>query len=452
MFDFMKPFHQLSIWILKFVSEEKLNRNAGNLEQDLAALSPGKKQMGIKEYFAKRMSIFFIIIFWGAGISLFTEIILAREADQLENNKIGRPGYGEGTRETELGVYLEGKSEQAVISVQVQERKYTAAQIEDKFDKLMKNLDSIILGENESLDEVRTNLILPETLENGVVKTEWFLSPDYIINSRGEFINVPEQKGELIELRAVMKCQGQEAECSLYAHVYPPLQTQEEAYLSSIQMEIEKADASSVTEPDLTLPAVVDGKAVRWTKQKSPAGMILSVIFLAAAVGSFVGDRQKINKRIAWRKRQMIIDYPELLLKISMLLGAGLTINRAVTKLALEYRDRREKEEHYAYEELLAAYYEIQTGVSQTNAYEHFGERCQVACYRKLGSLLSQNIKKGSEGLIEQLETEMIVGMEERKKEAKRLGEEAGTKLLMPMILMLIVVLIILMVPAVLSF
>jgi hypothetical protein len=37
---------------------------------------------------------------------------------------------------------------------------------------------------------------------------------------------------------------------------------------------------------------------------------------------------------------------------------------------------------------------------------------------------------------------------EERKETAKRLGEEAGTKLLIPMMIMLVLVLVIIMVPA----
>jgi len=44
-----------------------------------------------------------------------------------------------------------------------------------------------------------------------------------------------------------------------------------------------------------------------------------------------------------------------------------------------------------------------------------------------------------------------IQAFEERKAQAKRLGEEAGTKLLLPMFLMLAVVLVIVIVPAFLT-
>ena len=61
-------------------------------------------------------------------------------------------------------------------------------------------------------------------------------------------------------------------------------------------------------------------------------------------------------------------------------------------------------------------------------------------------------MKRGSEGLREALLNETKNAFEERKQAARRLGEEAGTKLLLPMILMLGVVLIIIVVPAYFSF
>ena len=85
-------------------------------------------------------------------------------------------------------------------------------------------------------------------------------------------------------------------------------------------------------------------------------------------------------------------------------------------------------------------------------AYEKFGKRCGEPGYIKLGSILSQNLKKGAKGLQELLEQEAETGFEDRKHAARKLGEEAGTKLLFPMMLMLAIVLVVLTVPAVMSF
>ena len=77
--------------------------------------------------------------------------------------------------------------------------------------------------------------------------------------------------------------------------------------------------------------------------------------------------------------------------------------------------------------------------------------RCNVSSYRKLGTLLSQNLRKGSGGLTEILGREAEEAFEDRKNLAKKLGEEAGTKLMIPMFLMLIIVFSIVIIPAFLS-
>ena len=50
------------------------------------------------------------------------------------------------------------------------------------------------------------------------------------------------------------------------------------------------------------------------------------------------------------------------------------------------------------------------------------------------------------------LEQEAAAGFEERKNEARKMGEEAGTKLLLPMMVMLVLVLVILILPALMNF
>ena len=87
-------------------------------------------------------------------------------------------------------------------------------------------------------------------------------------------------------------------------------------------------------------------------------------------------------------------------------------------------------------------------GVPEAECYEKFGRRCGTQEYMRFGALLSQNLRKGTKGLNDLLRLEAIQSFEERKARARRLGEEAGTKLLLPMFLMLAEVLVIVVVPA----
>lgn len=60
--------------------------------------------------------------------------------------------------------------------------------------------------------------------------------------------------------------------------------------------------------------------------------------------------------------------------------------------------------------------------------------------YMKFSTLLVQNLRKGSDDLLRRMELEAEDAVRTRRELAKQLGEEAGTKLLLPMMLMLAVV------------
>lgn len=62
--------------------------------------------------------------------------------------------------------------------------------------------------------------------------------------------------------------------------------------------------------------------------------------------------------------------------------------------------------------------------------------------------ILGQSRQTGMKNLQELLAQEMDTAWEQQKQAAKRLGEEAGTKLLLPLFLMLLVVMVLVMVPA----
>ena len=81
-----------------------------------------------------------------------------------------------------------------------------------------------------------------------------------------------------------------------------------------------------------------------------------------------------------------------------------------------------------------------------------FGRRCGLPYYTKFAGFLEQSRKNGAKNLREHLRLEMEEAYEQRKHEAKRLGEEASTKLLLPLFLMLGVVMVMVAVPAMLEF
>ena len=124
-------------------------------------------------------------------------------------------------------------------------------------------------------------------------------------------------------------------------------------------------------------------------------------------------------------------------------------------KIAKNYEQRKNVESipiRYLYEEVLLAVYEFQAGISEEAVYRNFGMRVGIPIYKKVVELLIQNLKKGTGDLLFMLQREENVALEMRKEQAKRLGEEAGTKMLLPMIVLMGVVLLFVLYPAMIQF
>ena len=163
-------------------------------------------------------------------------------------------------------------------------------------------------------------------------------------------------------------------------------------------------------------------------------------------------EKQNREQEEARRKAQMEVDYPEIISKLTLFIGAGMTVKRAWRKIATDYEaEKTDWGIHYAYEEMKQTCNEMDSGITEAESYERFGKRCNLQEYVKLGAMLSQNLRRGTKGLSQILKMEAEVSFEERKSRAKKLGEEAGTKMLVPMFLMLAEVLVIVVVPAFMS-
>jgi hypothetical protein len=429
------------------------------LQQEIVALSMGKKS-SVRAYYVKKVSLFLLVLMVGILISLVGFLVSFLNRGEMVTQSIGRPGYGEGDRKEALTVQIEGSDEEE-LEITVQERKYTDAQKQELLDQALEELDTLILGENETLDEVRSDLYFPETMEDGAVTVSYLTVPYGIIGTDGTLSDGAEDAGTLIEIEATLTCQEQEASYTVYAKVFPPIRTEEEQLRQAIQKEVEEADARDSNEETLTLPQTADGKQLTWLHSAENPLPSLLVLTVLLAFCTYLEMDSRIHQKAEKRKAQLMMDYPDLMWKMTMLLGAGLSIKGTFSRISSEYlREKKEKEKHrqrkddvrYVYEEVTYTCYEMENGIPEAEAYERFGKRCQLPEYIRLGSVLSQNLRKGAKGLTALLETEAASSMNERKNHARKIGEQAGTKLLLPMVLMLIIVLVILMVPAFLSF
>jgi len=174
------------------------------------------------------------------------------------------------------------------------------------------------------------------------------------------------------------------------------------------------------------------------------AGYFL-VCALCVCSAFFLPD-SRLNSGIRKRKLDIMLDFPDFLVKLTLLINAGMNISKAWEKVT-EGMDKSRA----LGRELDMALAEIRSGKSETKAYEDFAKRCRIQEVTRVVSVLLQNIKKGNAELVSILRIHANECWEMRKNAAKKLGEEASSKMLLPMAIMLLSILLIVTTPAILA-
>ncbi len=393
-----------------------------------------------------------ILIFICNAASLLLYIGQMGEGAIEKGNVIKRNTYGQGSRDVELTADVKGIGES--IDFSVSEQKYTDKELEDLFEKIEGELPKLITAGNEGTDRITEDVRLIRSAEGYPFKISWE-SDDYaVIDSDGHVNNEDADTDKTVTLAAVCTYGKKQWVSSFAVHVFPRVYTEKEKLQRSLRTALDKADSRNGSGIYVQLPERLDNAQVTWTERKENTDAAVIALFLILSVLVVVNEDVRLDKQIRSRQRQLMTDYPELVSKVTLYMSAGMSLRNIFFKMAEEYQSTRMhgKGTRYLYEEIRLTCNELQSGVQELQAYEDFSKRCVLRQYMRFGTLITQNLKKGSSDLLYVLRREADDSLEERKGHAKERGEEASTKLLLPMMMMLTVVMVIIIVPAFMSF
>lgn len=181
--------------------------------------------------------------------------------------------------------------------------------------------------------------------------------------------------------------------------------------------------------------------AALWAVGGSPAGslgLLLAVSLPLLAV-------RKVEKAVRARKRDIILDMPVLLNKLTLLINAGETVQQAIHRCS-EQGDPASP----LYAELRKLSHELRDNRSFPQALEDFSKRCAVQEVAMFSTTVLLNYRRGGNDFVLALQDLGRVLWDKRKAVAKTLGEEASSKLVFPMVIIFLVVMIVVAAPAVL--
>lgn len=425
------------------------------IEEELKLLNPYiPKEQLMKDHNQRKWKYTFFIII--AGIALAVGSGFLQEMTQTtKKNVLVRNQYGQGSVVYEKYFEIPNENIKEKIEIEIHELEYSQEELEQLFQTIEKEIPDLILGQNTSLNEVRADLDLGNFYSHKGIEISWETNQPNLIDYQGQIqTSSISPEGKKVQLTCLLTYKEREYDFHLPITLLPKESSKEESLKQSVMEEIKKEEEAGRSQTEVVLPEQINDVSVNWVEEPKNTVQII-VLALLAAMLFFWNFDEKIHKAIVKREEELLMQYHELVEKIVLLVGAGMNLRSAMIKIGQDYQKKKQENGgvfQYAYEEVLIWNLELESGTSESRAYEKFGKRCRVIKYQRLAGLLQQNLKKGTKGLLQVLQQEVDEASEERKTIAKRLGEEAGTKLLGPMLLMLIVVLIIMLLPAFLSF
>ncbi len=393
-----------------------------------------------------------VLIIAAACIVIVAVVFAINSSNDNVVEQLKRPSYSENTDNYVLSVKVD--DEEFDMEIQVEPQKIPLDELQKYFDMSFEIVSGKLLGGNSSFDNIRTDLNFVSEIEEYGINVDYTTDNYDLVNCFGEVKNenaLPE--GSECTITITFEYDGMYQSYKQTVVIMPPDYTKEELLANKINALI--AEENSEEDEYVILPNELDGKQISFAEKaenKLPVIIILTVIVLMLLYYRKFAAGRKLEKE---REQKLAMDYSEIVSKLSLLIGAGMSNASAFTKIANDYRNTLNKpkaQKRPAYDEILAASNRIASGVSEADVYAAFGRSCKIHCYVKLGSLLTQNIRKGGDDFIGALRAETTEAFIERKAIARKSGEEAGTKLLLPMGIMLCIVLVIIIVPAFMSF
>ena len=415
--------------------------------RDVMELYPGKSREEVRELIYKEVKK---KLFPGFIAAVFFLILAVIVGQKPKEEGILRPAPGKEPMSIQVQITLESAVTELPVSIGALE--YEESRIEELHQEAESYLDKVVPQANNSLEKVTEKLYFPTTLPQTGSDISWSTDAPWLVTAEGKVLNYGLEVPKNVEITAKVSYGSEERVFSRIITVYPPVYTEEEFLLQRIQQELVFQEEENRTKERFFLPEKVLGYSVQRAENFS-FGTTWFLVLLAVAVPLLLysGYFGNLDTRRRKRKEQAESCYSEFVTKLSLLLAAGNSVRQVFIRLAAEY-EKNYGISHVLAAELRVTKQELDNGRSETVVYEDFGRRIGVLAYRRMASLLTQSVSRGVQGMRALLLQEAKEVMAQEKAHIRQKGEQAGTKLLLPMMGMLFLVFAILLMPAFQSF
>lgn len=331
------------------------------------------------------------------------------------------------------------------ITYKLAPRQYSVSEKKEIFEDGFKKVKNAILGANTDLMHITKSLTLVEQVEELPVQIAYEMEDNEFIGVDGILIKEPEEPTK-VSIQVTLSLGEEKRSQTIFVMVVPKNYSKKELQLQEYKKMIKDIDQQSATKKQVTLPKEISGERVQLEEKNSNTSVKLLLLGIGLVVLFWFYQWEQNKKMQKERKNNLLEQYPDFIHSLVLYLGAGLSVRNGLSRI-VEQLNRQEKTS-YLQIELQMTIAALRSGEAEMTAYETFAKRTRLQEYVRCMTMINQNISKGNEQLLPMLEQEVVKAFEEQKEYAKTLGEQAGTKLLLPMMMLLVLILILIMVPA----
>lgn len=366
--------------------------------------------------------------------------------DNKDENTLVRPEVGEEAVKVKVSLTKDGREK--AYDLLLGAREYSSTEFRALTDKAYAYLSEEIMGENEDLDSVMHDLVFPETDETGTIRVSWYSDNSELIGIDGRVNSRDISEACSVRVSAALTDGIHDRELTWTIRVVPYV---EGDWSETVENALKAIEEGSREDAKLILPEQVDGADIKAEKNEDISiaaklmafGMVLIVCYM-------VLQFSRIRRKAEERQDELLGRYSFFVSSIVLKVGSGLSIRETLLSIYSELSERGIRDA--LFEELNYAVNGLKAGRDEKAVYSEMGRGTGVEEYSRLMALITRNLERGNSNLLELLRKEETDAFNKRKLRARRKGEEAAEKLLIPMFILLVTVIGIVMFPALKNF
>lgn len=303
----LRAFYKMGSWVTKKLLQKKEERFLSRLSEGLiqsqvqshlTALNPSKNPRRlIESYYADKITLVLLCFFLCNVFSLLIGIRDATTSILVDEHILKRPRYGEGDSVKTLILSIGDLLKEKEVQISVSEQKYTKEEADVLLQDSMTKLEPLILGDNQSLDEIRSDLNLVDEIPGTICKVQWESSQYDVVATDGSLNTSDVSKdGVFVTLTATITCQDYEEEHNIEMHVYPPVLSEQELAEQEVLDAIVNADEQGESSDTLTLPESYENLDVTWKDSKTDTNRTIFLIGMVLVAAIYIGKDADLKK------------------------------------------------------------------------------------------------------------------------------------------------------------